>query len=183
MGSLNGKKTAIKVFDKQVDRSFNEAFWIKELNKKDIGPKLVSYDVGKVMYLFVKGKPIEEFIKQDKRNPTKIIISCLKQCRIMDKLKVDKEELNHPQKHILVNKKRKITMIDFEKCHSTERPKNVTQFCQYITSFKLKILLSKKGLKIKRKDLIPLLKEYKNNQTDANFRKILRYIRSCKKKK
>ena len=80
----------------------------------------------------------------------------------MDVLKINKKELTNPYKHILINKN-KVTMIDFERCHEVEKGKNVTQFCEYLMRNKI----------IKRNRLTPLLKEYKRNQNEKNFKIIL----------
>lgn len=51
----------------------------------------------------------------------------------MDLAGVNKDEMTHPHRHILVHRdggKWKCTFIDFEKCVLSSRPKNVTQLCQ-----------------------------------------------------
>ena len=93
-----------------------------------------------------------------------ILKQILKQCYELDKLKINKKELTNPYKHILI-KNKKSKMIDFERCYETDNPKNVTQFCEYLMRKKI----------INRKNLTPLLKNYKKNKTKKNFEKILRF--------
>ena len=180
-GTLNDKKVALKIFNQSSDRSFNEAYWLRKLNKVGIGPKLLSYTKGKIMYEFVDGPLFEDFIKQDD-HPLDLILAILRQCRQIDRLKVIKEELQHPQKHIFVVPKRKIVMIDFENCHASRTPKNLTQCCQYFLSFRMRHILKKKGINLKKSEMIPLLKAYKDNPTPTTFRKIVLYIRKQTKK-
>lgn len=53
----------------------------------------------------------------------------------MDRMGVNKEEMTHPHRHIIVSRKRggsdwRCTFVDFEKCQHSKKPKNVTQLCQ-----------------------------------------------------
>jgi predicted Ser/Thr protein kinase len=154
----------------------NEVRWLKILNKYNIGPKLVSYNKNSFKYHFINGDFIIDFIiKNNKVKIKRILLDIIKQCRMMDKLKVNKKEMHIPIKHIIV-KGNEGFMIDFERCYKTEKPKNVTQFCQFIMSNTLKHLLRKKGLKINKKILLKELKNYKHSQNEKNFKRILRLI-------
>ena len=155
----------------------NEVKWLKVLNKYDIGPKLVSHGKNSFKYKFIRGRFIADFIEVNpKKIIKKILLDVLKQCRTMDRLKVNKKEMHNPVKHILI-KGNKAFMIDFERCYHTNKPKNTTQFCQFIMSNNLKNLLKKKGFKINRIRLLKSLIVYKHNQNEENFDKILRLIK------
>src|SRR3989344_1383896 len=109
----------------------NEVKWLKILNKYKIGTKIISYNKTSFKYKFINGDFILGFIeKNDKKIIKKILLDVLKQCRIMDELKVNKKEMHNPVKHILI-KNNGAFMIDFERCYKTEKPKNETQFCQF----------------------------------------------------
>lgn len=140
----------------------NEAKFLKILNKHNMGPKYITSGKNYVVYEFVKGKFFVDYLKTS-RNPKKIIKDVLKQCRILDKLKINKKEMHHPIKHILIYKKP--VMIDFERCYYAEKPKNVTQFCQFL---RLNNLIEPR--------MIPILKEYKKNENNENFKKILKLV-------
>lgn len=156
-GFLKKKKVAVKISN----RAKIEGNWLRLLNKKGIGSRLIKVEKDKLIYEFVDGKRIGDCLKN---KDAKIIIKkVLKQCRILDKLKINKKELVNPYKHILINKN-KVIMIDFERCHKVKKGKNVTQFCEYLMRNKI----------VKRKRLIPLLKRYKEKQSDINFEKILK---------
>lgn len=145
-------------------RMENEAKFLKILNKYKIGPKLIDSGKNYLIYEFIKGKFFPEYIKTN--NSKKIILNVLEQCRILDKLKINKKEMHHPVKHIIIDKKP--VMIDFERCYYTKNPKNVTQFCQYL------MLINNK---LKNPKFLKILKEYKNNQSDNNFKKIKKEIK------
>jgi len=56
-------------------------------------------------------------------------------------------------------------MIDFERCYYTEKPKNVTQFCQFL------LLINKI-----KPEAIEILKKYKKDESEENFKRILKAI-------
>nr|MCK4929917.1 hypothetical protein [Nanoarchaeota archaeon] len=158
-----------------VDTLKNEAKYLEILNKKGIGPKFIKYKDKKLYKRFIDGITIKDFLEQeDKKKIIKVLKQILKQCRKMDLLGINKEELTNPYKDILVTKKNKAIMIDFERCKQTKKPKNVTQFMQYIA--RNKEVLEGKELLIDKNELIRLGKKYKDNPDKENFKKIIRFI-------
>ena len=67
-------------------------------------------------------------------------------------------------------------MIDFERCYFTDKPKNVSQFCQFLMSNKVKNLLEEKKIKIDRNNLIDRIKVYKKSYYDEDFNTIIKLI-------
>jgi putative serine/threonine protein kinase len=167
-GILNKQKVSIKTKhpdSRAKDRIKNEIQFLKILNKHKIGPILLKGGKNYLVYKYIEGTLLPEYLKKEKskEKKKKIITNILKQARILDKLKINKLEFTRPLKHIFI-KYPKITMIDFERSYYTEKPKNVTQFCQFLIGSKL----MKNNLKI--------LKSYKKNQTEKNFKEILKLI-------
>lgn len=154
---VNGKKICIKIEKRGLNRIENEARFLQILNKQGIGPKFISYSDGMLKCEFISGKPISE--KFDR----KIAKEVLRQCFIMDKLGIDKFEMHHPLKHVIIG--RKIVMIDFERCKYSKKPKNVTGFSQFVSR------------KSKIKIPIKLMREYKKNYSEKSFEKILDYFK------
>jgi len=129
----NKKKYAIKIKKPEseaINRINIEADFLKLLNKHDIGPKLVDSGEDFIVYEFVEGLTLKEFLKHNKLNK-KRIKNITRQCEILDELKINKEEMHSPLKNIIINKD-KVYLIDFERCHFTSRPKNVNQFMQFL---------------------------------------------------
>ncbi|MBI2133834.1 methyltransferase [Candidatus Woesearchaeota archaeon] len=163
LGRLKGRKVAVKAERKHMGarcRVLNEVRWLERLNKKGIGPKLLFGSNDYFVYEFVEGRFIEDFIKESGRKKIVAAIkNLLHQCYLMDALKVNKEEMHHPVKHIIVSKGKPV-MIDFERCRSTEKPKNVTQFLQFLSGGHLASLLLKKGINFDKNELRDMAKEY-----------------------
>jgi len=169
LGDYKGRKIAVKVKRKEslaMERMKNEVKWLNILNKKKIGPKLLFFGDDYLVYEFVEGDFILDFVNKNKRNKKlikKLIIGVLKQCFEMDKLGINKEEMHRPIKHIVVDKKGKVTLLDFERCYKTKKPHNVTQFG---------VFLMRNGF-VDEKKMIGLLKNYKKGINKDNFDRIL----------
>ena len=109
---------------------------------------------------------------ENKETVVKIVVKVLKQCRKMDKLRVNKFEMHKPLKHIIIKNDNPV-MIDFERCSGSLFPKNVTQFCQFLTSKHFKVLLG-----LDKKKMIGILKEYKKDESEKNFKRIVKFVES-----
>ena len=136
---------------KALNRIAHEAKFLQEVNKLGIGPKYISHNEKELVMKFVDGKIIGEFVNENnKKEIVNVLVDVLEQCFKIDKIKISKEEMHHPYKHVIIGEK--VVMIDWERAHKTLKPSNVTQFCQYLTSTKFGGMLKEKGLiLIKRK--------------------------------
>lgn len=186
IGDYKKKKVVIKTERKDsmaIDRVQNEINYLKILNAKGIGPRLLFYDKKSTyfVYGYIDGDFLPIFLQhctnKNKSLIKKIIKNVFIQCFRMDRLKISKEEMHHPYKHIIIEKKtKKPVMIDFERCHKTIEPQNVTQFCSYIISdFMIKVL-KEKGIKINVEKVINAAKGYKKKMSKANLSKIIGLI-------
>ncbi|MBI5066370.1 methyltransferase [Candidatus Woesearchaeota archaeon] len=178
-GKYKGEIVCIKVKRKEseaIERIKTEIKFIQALNRHGIGPTYLFSDEEFLVYRFIPGKYVEEFFETaEKEKIRKVLLEVLKQCFIMDKLGINKEEMHHPVKHVIIGKQ--IKLIDFERCHYTEDPKNVSQFMQYIM---MNIpILKKKKINLDANKIIHLTKDYKNNIGEDSFAEILKYISNC----
>jgi putative serine/threonine protein kinase len=186
-GDYKKEKVVIKTERKEsqaMGRVENEVNYLKILNEKGIGPKLYFYDkkFTYFVYEFIDGPffPIflEHCTKKNKVLIKKIIKQVFIQCFRMDKIKTNKEEMHHPYKHILIdNKTKKPVLVDFERCHKSLEPKNVTQFCTYIISDFISNTLKDKGIKVNREKMIKAAKRYKKDIKKQNLDKIISLIK------
>ena len=179
-GKLGSRKVAIKARRKDSAAKgniANEAKWLKILNRHNIGPRLISSGRDYFIYEFVEGRFIMDFINScsSKRMVAAVIKNVFQQCRMLDKLKVNKGEMLRPYKHIIIDKKP--VMVDFERCKKTRKPKNITQFCQFLVSGNVRGLLKAKGIAINKEAILSAAKSYKKAQNTANFNKISAMIK------
>ncbi|MBI2581384.1 methyltransferase [Candidatus Woesearchaeota archaeon] len=176
-GSYRGKTVVVKAKRKEsaaVATIENETNWLKKLNKEGIGPKLLIAGKGWFAYEFVDGGFITDFIGtcKDAAKVKDATIQMLQQCRKLDEMGVNKEEMLRPQKHVLIGKSGKVTMLDFERCRKTQKPKNVTQLCQFLAGNYANSMLRQKEININREELLAAAQQYKHSQNEENFKKI-----------
>ena len=174
-GCKHRGKMAVKKVEKKdinvLNRIQNEIYWLKKLNNYNIGPKLYSSDKNYFICEFVEGERIIDFLKKSK-NPLKIILKIIDQCRKLDKLNVDKKEMNYPYKHIIISMN-KVTFIDFERARFSLKPKNVTGFFSFLLSKLIYSLLQEKNLNLDRDKIKELLQNYKKTYSDDYFKKLI----------
>ena len=172
---LPSKKDIIKVAIKvkredshALGKIENEVKWLKKLQKENICPRFVMSGDLFVAYQFVEGNFILDWIKTHQKEEIKKVLKIiLDQCFTLDKIGVNKEEMHHPLKHIIMDKNDYPIMIDFERCSETDNPKNVTQFIEFICRINQE--LHSKNLKYDLVKLRELAKEYKETYSLESF--------------
>jgi release factor glutamine methyltransferase len=180
-------KVAIKIKNpksKTLNRIEIEINILKEINKFNIGPKLLISTNDFFVMQFIEGPFLLEYIKQNKNqrdisNKTQnILYNLLNQCHKLDTLKLNKDEMHHPFKHIIIdqanNNRPKPIQIDFERTKKTLSPKNTTQFVEYIC--RLKEELSNINIEINIEILRNLSKQYKSDMSLKNLNLIKEQI-------
>ncbi len=180
-GIYKKKKVIIKIKNPKshaIDTIKKEIFWLRRLSRYKICPKLLFGDEDFAVMEFIGGELILDFIKNNpSANVKKVLKEILRQMYLLDKLGITKEEMHRPLKHIIVQKmhsEKKMhsknaffsVLIDFERAHFTEKPKNVTQFCDFL--MRCSELLKEKGITIKKEKIIGFAGEYKNIVTHKN---------------
>ena len=171
-GTLNNKKIAIK----HTNKAEIESYWLKLVNKQSIGPKYISNNEEILVCEFITGVNIIDFIKKaNKKDILNVLINVMRQCRSLDKLKINKLEMHNPYKHVIINNK--VTLIDFERCYKTDNPKNVTQFGQFIMSGKVSKILDDKNIFIDKKKFTEILKKYKWSYKKGYFKRLLDFLK------
>ena len=178
-GFYGNKKIAIKTKNPEsaaIGRISNETNWLKKLNSQGIGPKLLFFDDDYFSYEYIDGDFIVSHLKKaDKVHIRKIMKEIFRQLYTLDKMNLDKEEMHHPLKHVLVSGGKPV-LLDFERAHFSGSPKNVTQFCQFLASNYLKQIFKDNGILVDKNKLIQLAKIYKNQQNINNINKIIQLI-------
>jgi len=151
-----------------------EAKFLKLMSKKDISPSVISVDSEGIVMDFAEGILLKDFLMScSKKNLIDILIKILDICRKLDKMGINKMEMNHPGKHIIIGKK--ILLVDFERARFSENPKNVRQFVSFIGSG---FILEKLDIENRvdfRKKIEDLAEKYKK---DAKvYEKIVSFLR------
>lgn len=177
--AYNGKQ---KVLIKEVNPASavntiaHEADMLKVANTKGVGPLFLAIDKGALIREFVEGEEIVDWIKKAKKPVIKkVLLDIVTQCRKLDELGMSKQEMTHPHKHILVRKNLPV-FIDFDRARYTEKPKNLTQICQWITSTELQKLLAAKDIVLDRYGVLTHAKAYKQHYRESSYNHIIEMI-------
>ncbi len=176
---LDGKVVVLKTRNpcsKAINTVASEAESNKALNKIGVGPEFYYYDKEKDFLVreFVEGIHFNKWVgNASKQQLLGVLLEVLVQCRKMDLLGINKYEMTNPYKDIIIRDDEPV-LIDFERCRYTEKPKNVTQFCQFLSKGKMKELLSKHNVSLDA--LNDLANDYKNGYDEKEFGKIKKFF-------
>jgi release factor glutamine methyltransferase len=178
-GEYNGRKVAIKVQKTPGNKHIkNEIKWLKKVNKHKIGPKYLFSSTKYFVMELIEGKLIFDYMRDNgKTEIRKLLKKVFEQCHKLDTMGVNKLEMHHPHKHIIVRKDNNPVLIDFERCALNKKPKNVTQFSQFVTSTNFQFSIANKNFWINNDKLRRFAAMYKNNMNLKNLDKILKEIR------
>ncbi len=160
----------IKRFDKRLAYNFwKEAYFLSLLQPYkfvpkvySINPKLLEIEMECLDGCYISDLLIENSNKE-------IVKNCLEICYLLDRIGIRKEEMTHPDRHIIILES-KPYFIDFERAHFvalSKNPSNLTQFVNYLARMKM-ISIDER--------LIQALKAYKQKINEENFKNLLRIL-------
>ena len=157
----NGK--VVKVFPPSLTLNFwKEVKYLLTLQPFGFVPKIYRFDPEnlEIEMEIIKGVSIAELLEVGSREEVlEVLEKCMDICFKLDKMGIQKCEMNHPDKHIIVSHSRselRPIFIDFERAYDTKHPKNVTQFAVYIAN-RVEFLNLRENLM----NFIELFREYK----------------------
>lgn len=178
-GLLSRKKVAVKMQIKGTGAKGTvnrEAKMLRMLNRHKIGPKILFSGNDFFVYEFVEGVFIPAFLEKAPAKRIRIVLKrVFEQCHVLDRLKLKKEEMQNPYKHVIITNGNKPVLLDFERARKAMKPHNVTQFCQYVTSGTVQHLVKEK-MKINKEKIRGMAKEYRYNPSISNLNRIIEEI-------
>jgi putative serine/threonine protein kinase len=174
----NGEKAALKIRRVDADRSRmqQEAKMLKKANSVHVGPRLLGVSKNFLLMQFIDGDLLPKWMEKRKQKAlmVKILREVLEQCWRLDIAGLDHGELSHAPKHIIIDKKNKPFIVDFETASLNRKPSNVTSICQFL--FISGVVAEKVAEKLGEKDkkaIIEVLRRYKRDRTRENFETVL----------
>ena len=158
---------------------YDEVIYQSLANSSGVGPFLVNFTENFILMEFVRGSNIIDWYssawisKERKVNCTTLI---LQQCYLLDCLKLDHGQLNRLDRHIIISKDDKPTIMDFETSSTRRRASNITSSSQSIflngpiySSLQDSILYD-------RKQIMKKIKNYKTEMNQERFANILNML-------
>jgi predicted Ser/Thr protein kinase len=169
---------------KAPDTLAHEAEMLRAVNAAGIGPTLIEAAPAHLAMEYIKGVPLGKFLAMAEGvEILPVLRAILDQCRRLDELGFTKQELNHPYKDILVRQGAGVegepVMLDFERARKSLAPKNVTQFCQYLTSHAVTQMLAEAGLSVDTAGMRKHARAYKATQTRLAFEAIVACVQAA----
>ena len=178
LAKLHGKKAALKIRRVDADRPTmqHEAQMLKQANSTNVGPKLLASSKNFLIMQYLQGQTLEEWLKhhREKTEKQKVLREILEQCWRLDQAGLDHGELSYAAKHVIINRKDKSTIVDFETASTNRHPANVTAISHYL--FLGGVRPKTLGIPKNRLRLIETLRLYKKDRTRQNFEKVLKAL-------
>ncbi|POM79882.1 Serine/threonine protein Kinase, partial [Phytophthora palmivora] len=142
-----------------------EARWLRVANRMGIGAKLIDSGDGWFLCERLEGKNVVEFLGEgdDVTTPANamwVVREMLCQCFAMDLMGVNKEEMTHPHRHIIVHR-------------STQQPPR-WRCTFFLSSPRMTVLLTNKRVQVDVPKLRQCTKRYKQNISTQTFGDIMR---------
>jgi putative serine/threonine protein kinase len=175
---LDGQRVALKIRRVDADRLGlqHEAEMLAKANSVSVGPKLMSVSTNFLLMQFIDGDLLPDWLEthKEKRCVRRVLNEVLEQCWRLDAIGLDHGELSKAPKHVIINRRGKPFIVDFETASLNRKPSNVTSICQYlfISGAVSKLLAEKLGEKNKNA-IVEALKLYKTGRNRENFEKVL----------
>lgn len=160
----------------------NEAKFTAMANRLGIGPLVVDHSKDFMLMKLLEHVEIEDWLRglggRGSRDQVRELVHrLLNQCRKLDIMGIDHGQLSNLRKHAVVVEGSP-WIIDFESAGTARRPKNVTAAAQYLLVGGRVSPALRRALGVK--DVAPilsLLSEYKADQSDFNYSKLLEHLR------
>jgi len=168
---LTSRGTILKKFKPNLSKNFEkEVHFLSKLRNFLFVPKLISFDPKKleIEMEYVKGQSLKDIIKKGETKELLYTINkVLDICFLLDSMKIQKEEMHRPYKHVILSGRR-VVLLDWERAKETKKPSNLTQFAQFL----LRDKAVSKLLSLDREHLTKLMKEYKETFSRNAFEKV-----------
>jgi putative serine/threonine protein kinase len=154
----------------------HEAEMLEEANSTNVGPKLLAASKNFLVMQYVQGQTLEEWLKRcrNKTEKKKVLREILEQCWRLDQAGLDHGELSYAAKHVMISRKGKPTIVDFETASINRHTANVTAISQYL--FLGGVRRKTFGPPKNKQTLIDALRLYKKDRSWENFEKVLKTL-------
>jgi putative serine/threonine protein kinase len=176
---LDGQRVALKIRRVDADRLGleHEAQMLAKANAVQVGPKLIGVSKNFLLMQLIDGTVLPEWLDahKEKAHVRGVLNDVLEQCWRLDNAGLDHGELSKAPKHIIVDKKRKPWIVDFESSSVDRKTANVTSVCQFLLTSggAMSRAVAEVLGERKRDEIIRALRLYKKDRTRENFNRVL----------
>jgi putative serine/threonine protein kinase len=175
---LDRRTAALKIRRVDADRlgMQHEAEMLARANAVNVGPKLIGASTNFLLMQFIDGNLLPDWLEtpRERERARSILREVLEQCWRLDAIGLDHGELSKAPKHLIINRRGKPFIVDFETASLNRKPSNVTSICQYlfISGAVSRLLVERLGEKNKNA-IVEALRLYKTGKNRENLEKVL----------
>ena len=170
---VDKKKVALKVRRLDADRlrMRHEAEMLEKANSVKVGPTLLGFTSNLLLMQFIDGCLLPVWLEKrvGKLRVKKVLREVLEQCWLLDAIGLDHGELSHAPKHIIIDRKDRPFIVDFETASVNRATANVTSICQFLFISGIAGKVAEKIGEKDKKAIIEALKFYKKCGTRESF--------------
>ena len=177
---LNGQRVALKIRRIDADRLGlqHEAQMLAKANLVQVGPKLMGVSKNFLLMQLIDGNLLPDWLEKhkEKNHVRNVLNDILEQCWRLDNAGLDHGELSKAPKHLIVNRRQKPWIVDFETASIDRKPSNVTSVCQFLftsggaVATAVAEMLGERN----REEIVYALRLYKKDRTRENFDRVLK---------
>ncbi len=155
----------------------HEAVILRRANLLNVGPGFVAVSKNFLVTEFVNGLLFPEWLETRKSRGLvkRVVRDVLEQCFRLDQAHIDHGELSYAPRHLIVDRRDRPFIVDFETASLRRRPSNVTSVSQFLfLSGAVGVNVEKILGKVPGEKLIDALRKYKHGRSRETFEQILR---------
>ncbi len=178
----DNEKVALKIRRTDANRigMKHEAEMLRLANSANVGPTLIRHSRNFLVMEFIDGQPflqwLENLVDSENAKDTvqKVIREILEQTWRLDEVGLDHGELSQASKHVVIDKRDRVYLVDFETASISRKVHNVTSISQYLfmqgpAPRLLDLTIGKRNDKIS----LQTLQRYKKSKTREDFENML----------
>jgi putative serine/threonine protein kinase len=178
LAHLDGQRVALKIRRVDTDRLGlqHEAEMLAKANSVSVGPKLMRASTNFLLMQFIDGDLLPKWLEthREKEQARSVLSEILEQCWRLDAIGLDHGELSKAPKHVIINRRGKPFIVDFETANLNRKSSNVTSICQYLfISGAVSRLIAEKLGERNKKAIVEALRVYKTGRNRENLERVL----------
>jgi putative serine/threonine protein kinase len=176
---VNDERLALKIRRLDADRLdlIHEAEMIRKANLANVAPKLVAVTKNFLLMQLIDGDLLPNWLKVNRVADVVlgVLREVLESCYRLDELGLDHGELSKAPKHVIVDRKLKPWIVDFETASDERKPANVPAMCHFLFTSTGEVARSVAEVigERKREIIVSALQSFKKNRNRTSFDAVL----------
>jgi putative serine/threonine protein kinase len=179
IANLNGKHVAVKIrrLDAYRVDLLHEAEMLRKANMAKVGPKLIAASKNFLLMQLIDGDLLPAWLNANKHkaHAQVVFVEVLRQCYRLDEINLDHGELSKAPKHVIVDRRLKPWILDFETASDVRKPSNVSAMGSFLFTSSGEVARNVATTLGERKkgEIVEAMKNYRKERTRLSFERVL----------